>query len=369
MQRGSPKVRRKGDHLKQEKVKEVLTDLVLIKSTSEDDSKPIVDYVSARLGRLGLRPRLLGDDKHPAIVVRSGDGGVALSGHLDTVPHGTDWKHEDGEFVDGKLYGRGACDMKAGCTAMLLAAEELVAANVPFSLCFTTDEETTMLGAGEAAKDPAIKSAPAVIVTEPTAFDIVVKEKGLLHFSITTRGVAAHASMPELGENAISKMVRILSKMDDLQRIPKNPTQEMTMCADTIHGGTRINVIPDCCTAEIDVRYPPSMNTESVLKLVRDRAGGDGHEIKILHELDPVETDMSLPAVQRLKELVGPKANITSVPYATEMVMFKDANKALMVCGPGDPRICHCNDEHVELAQIVKAVELYREYCTAMTGE
>lgn len=310
----------------------------------------------------------MGDKKHPALVAQFGKRGVALSGHLDTVPHGTGWKHDDGDIVDGRLYGRGACDMKAGCTAMLLAAEDLVAANVPFSLCFTTDEETTMIGAGAAAKHPAIRSAPAVIVTEPTSFDIVVKEKGLLHFSLTTRGVAAHASMPELGENAIAKMVKLLSKTEDLQRIPKNPTNEMSMCVDTITGGTRINVIPDCCTAEIDVRYPPDMDTKSVLKLVRDRIGNKGYEVKIMHELDPVGTDPRLPAVQRLKELVGPKAKVTSVPYATEMVMFKDSNKVLMVCGPGDPRICHCNDEHVEMAQVVKAVEIYVEYCSGIAG-
>ncbi len=352
--------------LRSEKVKEVLTDLVLIKSTSEDDSKEIVDYVSGRLRRLGVKPRLLGDPRHPAIVAQFRKGGVALSGHLDTVPHGTDWDYEEGEVVDGTLYGRGSCDMKAGCTAMLLAAEELAAGNIPFSLCFTTDEETTMLGAGAAAKDQAIKSAPAIVVAEPTAFDIVVREKGLLQFSVTTKGVAAHASMPHLGENAIAKMVKLLAKTEDLQRIPKNPNEEMTLCVDTIAGGTRINVIPDSCTTEIDVRYPPDMNTRSVLKLVRDRIGKSGYELKILHELDPVETDPTLQAVKILKDTIGPRAKITSVPYATEMVMFKDANKVRMVCGPGDPNICHCNDEHVELAQITRATELYVEYCSAM---
>jgi len=353
--------------VRNERAKEILTDLVLMKSTSEDDAKPIVDYVSSKLRKLGLEPRYLGDQKNPAIVAQFGKEGVALSGHLDTVPHGADWGYDDGEIVNGELYGRGSCDMKGGCTAMLLAAEDMVGANVPFSLCFTTDEETTMVGAGAAANDPAIRTAPAVLVAEPTSFDIVVKEKGLLHFSISTKGVSAHASMPELGDNAIAKLIRMLSKTEDLQKIPKNPVQEMTMCVDTIKGGTRINVIPDSCTAEIDIRYPPDMNTGKVLKLIKDRIGNDGYEIKILHELDPVETDVGSPAVQTLKNLIGSAAKIIAVPYATEMVMFKNANKALMVCGPGDPRICHCNDEHVELAQIIKAADIYSEYCLRMS--
>ncbi len=160
--------------------------------------------------------------------------------------------------------------------------------------------------------------------------------------------------------------MRILSKTEDLQRIPENPVSELTMCVDTIQGGTRINVIPDSCTAEIDIRYPTNLTTKKVLTLIRDRVGDDGYEIKILHELDPVETDTGLPAVQTLKDVMGRAARFTAVQYATEMVMFKDSNKVLMVCGPGDPRICHCNDEWIDVGQIAKAVEIYIEYCSRM---
>lgn len=326
----------------------------------------MVEYVSTKLRRIGLKPKYYGDKKHPAIVAQHGKGGVALSGHLDTVPHGTGWKYEEGQSVRNKIYGRGTCDMKGGCTAMLLAAEELYAANVPFSLCFSTDEETTMIGAGAAAKSKAIRNAPAVLVTEPTDFDIVVKEKGLLHFNITTKGVAAHASKPGLGDNAIAKMVKLLAKTEDLQRIPKNPSSELSFCVDTIRGGTRINVIPDECVAEIDVRYPPDMSTQKVLAKLRKRIGKQGYEINILHELDPVGTDPKSKAVTTLKEVIGPSAKVTSVPYATEMVMFKDANKTLMVCGPGESDVCHCNDEYIDVREIVKAVNLYISYCTLM---
>jgi succinyl-diaminopimelate desuccinylase len=252
---------------------------------------------------------------------------------------------------------------------MLLAAENLVAADVPFSLCFTTDEETTMNGAGAAAKSPAIKTAPVVVVTEPTEFDIVVHEKGLVHFSLSTEGVSAHASMPELGDNAIVKMLRMLHRMDDIVTTSKTPNDKMTMCIDTIKGGTRINVIPDSCEVEIDVRYPPHMNTEKVLKLVRDRIGRKGYELKILHELDPVGTDPNSLAVRTMKSTIGPKAKVTAVPYATEMVMFKPANDVLMTCGPGSNDICHCNDEYVEVSQVAKAAELYTKFCTRMAGD
>jgi len=348
------------------KAEELLSDLVLLKSSSEDDVAPIVEYVSSRLRKLGLEPKSYGKKRTPAIVARFRTGGVAMSGHLDTVPHGTGWKYEDGDIVDGHLYGRGSCDMKGGCTAMLLAAEELVAANVPFALCFTTDEEVTMDGAEAASGSPALKRAPAILVTEPTDFDIVYKEKGQLELSMNTCGKACHSSMPQLGDNAIAKMTKLLAKLEDLQRIPKNPSDEMTLSVNTIKGGTRINVVPDGCEAEIDIRYPPSMDADTVLSKIRKRIGNDGYELKIIHDLNPVETDPKSQAVMTLKGLLGPKARISAVPYATEMVKFSKHNRSVLICGPGDSKGCHIVDEKVDIGEILKAVELYTEYCSLM---
>ncbi|HIJ17815.1 MAG TPA: M20 family metallopeptidase [Thermoplasmata archaeon] len=348
------------------KAEKVLTELVLMRSQDTDPMGPVADYVSKHMKRLGMDVRRYGKDDKPSFVGEHGKGGVILSGHLDTVPIGTGWTKEQGEMVDGVMYGRGTNDMKGGCAAMLLAAEKLVAAGVPFALCFTTDEETSMDGAGAASKDPAFLKAPAVVVTEATEFDIVVREKGLVQFSITTKGKPAHASMPHLGENAIAKMVSVLSKLEDVYRPPKDPLEQMTLCVDTIRGGTAMNVIPDECVAEVDVRYPPHMSTQAVLELVRRKIGDKGYEVKILHELDPVGTDQDIEAVKVMKDVVGPKAKVLSVPYATEMVMFKGVNKKLMVCGPGESAGCHIPDEKIRVADVAKAADIYAEYCSRM---
>jgi acetylornithine deacetylase/succinyl-diaminopimelate desuccinylase-like protein len=345
-----------------------LEELVMLKSSVEDDIEPIVDYISNRLKRMGLEPRYHNKAGRPAIVAQSGRVGVLLSGHLDTVPHGVGWEHEDGDTVAGEMYGRGACDMKGGCAAILVAAEELVAADVPFSVCFTTDEETGMKGAEAAAKDEAMRTASAILVAEPTGFDIVVREKGLLQFSLKTGGVSAHASMPELGENAISKMTAMLSKLEDLAKTPHDTLANLTMCIDMIRGGTQINVIPDECVVGIDARYPASMTHESILELVRKRIGESGYQLKILHQLDPVETDPDMMAVRALKQVVGSKARLIAVPYATEMVMFKGHGNPTMVCGPGDPKVCHCNDEHIYVSDVTKAAKIYVKYCTKMAA-
>lgn len=350
------------------KAEEVLTELVLMRSQDTDPMGPIADYVSKFMKRLGMDVRRYGSQDKPSFVGESGEGGVILSGHLDTVPIGTGWTREQGEMVDGVMYGRGTNDMKGGCAAMLLAAEKLVVAGVPVVLCFTTDEETSMDGAAAASKDPAFLKAPAVVVTEATEFDIVVREKGLVQFSIITKGKAAHASMPHLGENAIAKMVSVLSRLEDVSRPPKDPVEQMTLCVDTINGGTATNVIPDECVAEVDVRYPPHMSTQAVLELVRGKIGDKGYEVKILHELDPVGTDPDIDAVRVMREVVGPEAKVLAVPYATEMVMFKGVNKKLMVCGPGESAGCHIPDERIRVADIAKAAEIYTEYCSRMAG-
>ncbi len=326
----------------------------------------MVDYISGKLDRLRLKTKIYRAAGRPAIIAQSGERGVLLSGHLDTVPHGVDWEYEDGETVKGQMYGRGVCDMKGGCAAMLVAAERLAAMGVPFSLCFTTDEETGMKGAEAAAVDEAMATAPAILVAEPTGFDIVVKEKGLLQLLLKTGGVSAHASMPHLGENAIAKMIKMLCKLDDLAKVPRNPLAGLTLCIDVIRGGTQINVIPSSCEVEIDSRYPSNMTSEQVIQLIRTRIGRTGYELRVLHQLDPVETDLKAPAVKILKDILGEGAKTVTVPYATEMVMFKRPGKPMMVCGAGDPEVCHANDEHILVADVEKAAKVYVEYCKRM---
>jgi len=350
------------------RAEEVLADLVKMRSAADDPVKPFVDAISRRLEGFGMDVRTFGDEDRPAILATKGQGGVMLSGHLDTVPIGLGWTRSQGEVVDGTMYGRGACDMKGGCTAILLAAERLAASDVPFSVCFTMDEEITMNGADAVALNGGIGSAAAVVIAEPSDFDIIVKEKGLVQFSIRTKGRNAHASMPDLGDNAIVKMVGLLNRLEDLQKVPEDTLGGLTVCVDTISGGTQVNVIPGECEVEVDSRYPSDMTTEDVIGLVRERLDGLEYELRVMHSLEPVETDAGAGPVQVLKGIVGEGARISSVPYATEMVMFKKGNPTLMVCGPGDPKLCHVPDERIRTDDVARAAEIYVRYCTEMAG-
>lgn len=347
----------------------LLKELILLRSAKEDDAGPMVDRVTGILDGLGLVHKLYGTEDKPAIFARSGRGGVVLSGHLDTVPIGNGWSRGQGEVVGGRMFGRGAADMKAGCAAILLAAEELAGTDVPFSVCLTLDEEISMDGAQAVAHAHELGDAPAVVVAEPSDFNIVVREKGLIQFAVRTTGRSAHASMPQLGDNAITKMLSMLRGLEELQKTPENPIEELTVCIDTIHGGTQVNVIPDSCEVEIDSRFPPDMTGDDVIGMVKEKLGGAEYEVEVLHMLEPVETDPSLPAVGTLREIVGGDSSVISVPYATEMVMFKHDNSKLMVCGPGEPTQAHVADESVEVDQVVRAVGVYTEYCRRMAGQ
>jgi acetylornithine deacetylase/succinyl-diaminopimelate desuccinylase-like protein len=348
------------------KVEGLLRELVLLRSSEEDDASAMTRRVTDMLTGFGLEPKLYGSKDKPAIFARSGKGGVVLSGHLDTVPIGKGWTKEQGAMEDGRLYGRGSADMKAGCTAILLAAEELAGDDVPFSVCLTLDEEISMDGALAVAKAHELSDAPAVVVAEPSNFNIIVREKGLIQFAVRTSGTSAHASMPQLGDNAISKMLTMLRDLDDLQKTPEKPLDELTMCIDTIRGGTQVNVIPNSCEIQVDSRFPPDMTGEEVIRMVKERLGEAEYEIETLHLLEPVETDPTLPAVGLLHEVVGRDSEILGVPYATEMVMFKEDNPRLVVCGPGEPTQAHVVDESVEIGQIVRAVGVYTDYCRRM---
>jgi acetylornithine deacetylase/succinyl-diaminopimelate desuccinylase-like protein len=147
--------------------------------------------VNEFLKKLGCSLTTGGEKSRPALLARCGDGaekGVMFSGHLDTVPVGTGWTKEQGEVERSIMYGRGTSDMKGGCAAILLAAERLSSEGIPFSIIFTTDEETTMKGAEAMAES--VKESRVVIIGEPTDFDVVFREKGVYQFSITTKGVS-----------------------------------------------------------------------------------------------------------------------------------------------------------------------------------
>jgi len=356
-------------------ITEILKELVSTPSDSADENEDmscIISYVSALLTEIGCDIRLGGKKNRPPLLARCGrdaEKGVLFSGHLDTVPVGMGWTKEQGEIKGGIMYGRGTSDMKAGCAAILLAAKRLSRDGIPFSIIFTTDEETTMKGAEAVAE--AVRESRAVVIAEPTNFDVVFREKGVYQFSITTKGKSAHASLPWLGSNAIIKMGAALTALKQEGIDEENVADRLTINPDVISGGTKVNVIPDAAYLEVDTRFPASMTKSDVEREISrrlEKAGlaGSDYEIKEMHHLPSVEVN---PGKEEIKAMLAlSEGRLISVPYATEMVMFRPYNDKVMVCGPGEPKEAHVVDEKIRIADVERAADIYYRYALYLTS-
>jgi acetylornithine deacetylase/succinyl-diaminopimelate desuccinylase-like protein len=342
-----------------EYVRQTLTEFVRIPSTPDTDMLDILRAASAAIEELGLRPVVQEDVK--AVTATSGSRGVLINGHLDTVPVASGWTRElnswDGDF----LYGRGTADMKAGCVAGLAAARVLLDAGVPVSLLFTTDEETTMHGAVNLASSDLVKHAAAVVVAEPTRLRVVASEKGVLWYHASTRGRSAHGSMPQLGDNAIYRMMRVLPHLEPFSH-PRDPLTEITVSLGVIQGGTKPNLVADTCSVDLDCRHPPGTTKADVEAVLRKAFAASGEKVELarFHAVPPAAIPPTAEHIRVLRDLAG--TDVVGVTYGTEMAYYAEYNPRCAVFGPGETERIHVPDERVALSEVVRAAEILSAY-------
>ena len=348
-----------------DRVRSLLSDFVQIPSTPDTDMREILRAATAAIEELGLRPTVHEDVK--AVTASSGRGGVLFNGHLDTVPIASGWTREQGSWDGDFLYGRGTADMKAGCVAGLQAARSLLDAAIPVSLLFTTDEETTMHGAVKLAPSDLVRKAAAVIVAEPTRLRVVTSEKGVLWYRATIRGRSAHGSMPHLGDNAVYRMMRVLSHLEPYSR-PRDAMNAITVSLGTIQGGTKPNLVADTCAVDLDCRHPPGTKRADVESLLRKAmaASGEQVELELFHEVPAMAVPEDADHVRLLNELA--RTEVASVAYGTEMAYYAEHNSRAAVFGPGETERIHVPDERVSLSEVVRAAEILIAFGTKMAG-
>ena len=337
--------------------RQLLLELVRRPSSEHDDPRPVLEFAGDVATRLGATATPVPNGDRPALLLSWGKPRVLFSGHLDTVPVSGTWKYPHATEKGGKLYGRGTTDMKAGCAAMLAAAETLREKG-DFGILFTTDEETHMGGADAAVARGLLKDTELVIVGEPTELKPCLGQKGVLQMKVTTEGASGHGSMPWAGKNAIVRMGRILAAIKPFEGATAARAKHMTMSPGTIQGGVAMNVIADRCTLELDVRYSPRF-TE---KQARARLDATLKRAKVPYKLEPVHMLKALaskpgPAHRRMKKLSG--RPFGHCDFATEAACFAPTGASFLVLGPGRPQDCHITNESVELRQVDQAVKLY----------
>lgn len=314
---------------------------------------------------------------------------VLLDAHQDTVP--TDGFADPFNPVirDGKLFGRGSCDVKGGLAAMLSAFARLVrerpigAANVILSC--TCDEESTSLGVNDLVTlwtEPQragsiINRQPDVaIIAEPTQLDVVVAHRGATRWKIRTTGRACHSSSPHEGVNAIYKMGRVLTALDEFalklpKMIPEHPLcGPATLSVGRITGGISVNTVPDSCEIEIDRRVIPGEDGWDAIKQVREHFASR-LDFEVDH-LPPWLVGVSLsdehngPLGTQLLDCITKVAgahNKVGVPYGTHASRIAAAGVPSVVFGPGDIAQAHTTNEWIEIEQLRLATEIYFSFC------
>ncbi len=329
-------------------------------ATVLEDAGLRVQVTELEPGRCNLLATLPGpSDRKPLLFVA----------HLDTVPaDNMTIAPFAAEVREGYLYGRGACDNKGSLAAMVHALRRVAAAKAnasPILLAATADEECGY--AGIRALVAGGPEARAAFVGEPTALRPVVAHKGVVRWTITTRGKSAHAAEPTAGANAIYPMARLVAELEslgqDLLHRPPHPLLgTASLNVGTIRGGHSVNTVADHCVVELDWRLLPGESAESAETTVAEVAARHGATIERFFTARPFEiAEDAEPVVLALRalEAVGRGTRPTGAPYATEAPEILAAGIPVVVVGPGDPAKAHAADECVELAQVEAAAEAF----------
>lgn len=369
----------------------ILKDLVAIESVNPfypggaRGEAAMAAYLDALFRRLGLTPErqevLPGRENVWArLEAPNARGTLLLEAHMDTVtlePVGASML--DPVERGGRLSGRGSCDTKASLAAMLTALETLVARRdeLPANLIVlgSVDEEYLMRGivafAGQGLP------IDAAVVGEPTGLNVVRAHKGLVRWTIETRGKAAHTSRPENGDNAIYQMMEVVAALRT-EIEPKLAARSHpllgrpTFTVATIHGGMGVNIVPEHCAITVDRRTLPSeaaddviREIESILADLRARNGAVHVEIGApFANIGGLDTPADLSFVRlatRIARAHGGAAEAVGVPYGTNAAALAATGIPTVVLGPGDIAQAHSADEFVELAQVERCAELYAQ--------
>ncbi|MFQ5711002.1 MAG: M20 family metallopeptidase [Candidatus Geothermarchaeales archaeon] len=335
--------------------------------------------------------------------VGSGDVKLTFNGHIDTVPPGDEEKWDYSPFSglirDGYVHGRGSADMKGGVTALLYTAAALKRIedqlNHSFLFSFVCDEETGGKDGTKYLIENSLLEGEACVIAEPSHYklfwSVVCGDRGILRLKTKVYGLAAHGSRPVFGVNAIlramerieetlkleNKRVRTpndaktiiesskkaferLTSLDPKYGELKKYMDHYTVNVGTISGGVKVNVVPDECRAEIDIRIPIGGSADSLLKDVKKIWGEGELEYSIISPSYTSPDKKLVEAVSRSLMEEGEDFSIICMPATTDAVeMRMRLGMEVISFGPGELGASHSVNERVSLQQIKRSAEIY----------
>lgn len=339
-------------------------------------------WVACELERLGLQVELQIFGSGSANVVAhlpatdTHRQPLLLTGHLDTVPLGAaPWKDGPfaGEVHDGKIFGRGASDMKGGVAAMMAATARIMEQprrlRRAVTLAFTSGEETGCAGAAHlvSAERKLLGSVSAMLVGEPTGNRISTGHKGCIALRARTRGIAAHSSMPEKGRNAIYGAAEAIQRIAQYQ-LPKKEDALLgraTINVGMIVAGLNYNSVPDAATFTVDVRTVPALSHDAI-QLELQELLGDQVELERFVDMSAVSTSRDDPFVEcafdAVHSILGSDAwdQPLGTPFFSDASVFAPHLRCpTIILGPGDPEMAHQTDEYCRVDRLLSAVDIY----------
>jgi acetylornithine deacetylase len=364
--------------------KVILSELIFFDTTSSKSNMNLINYVEDYLLSFGIKSQIIKDPHEEkanlhAIIGPEDISGIMLSGHTDVVPvKGQNWSTDPFQMTekDGKIYGRGSCDMKGFIACVLAKVPEFVNADLkePIHLAFSYDEETGCTGVHslvDVVRDLTVKPR-ACIVGEPTSMKVVNSHKGIRHLLTKVYGHENHSST-DRGVNAISYAAEIIGFIDNMQEEMRSRPALVegfdppyaTVHAGRIQGGVAANITPNYCEIEWDYRPIPGTDEDEVFNRYEEFI----NEIILpkmrmkSEKFGDIKTDY-LAKVPCLFPETGSEAEVLVkhlaeqnsthvVSYGTEAGIFhQKGGVPAVVCGPGNILQAHKADEYVEISEL-----------------
>ncbi|MCH5535443.1 acetylornithine deacetylase [Pseudomonas syringae pv. syringae] len=363
---------------------EILKRLIAFDTVSSEPNMALIEYVRELLASKGIESLIVKDETGKKANLFASTGprevpGVLLSGHTDVVPAaGQAWTMPPFQATlrDGRIYGRGTCDMKGfialAIDAMLDAAD--MPLTRPLQLALSHDEEIGCVGVRRLLD--VLHLAPVrpflCVVGEPTLMQFAVGHKGKASYRIFCRGQEAHSSLAPRAVNAIHLASDFIAELRKSQKQIEQQgarDEDYDIPYSTVHigridGGKALNIVPNLCTLEFEYRNLPGDNPDALLEQLRERAevlvrearqlsGVADIEIEVMNEYPALETHPSVEAVRLLHAFAEPGTQHIKVSYGTEGGLFAGRlNVPVVVCGPGSIEQAHKPDEFIDESQM-----------------
>ena len=380
---------------------ELLRSLISFATVSAYSNKELIAFVQDYLAEFGIICNIApNEDGTKADLIATigpmAPGGIVLSGHTDVVPvEGQDWHSDPFEMIekDGKLYGRGACDMKGFIAVALALVPEFLARDlkVPLHLVFSYDEEVGCLGA-RPLLDRFVKDLPRplmCIVGEPTSMQVITGHKGKRSFIANVRGLESHSALAPKGVNAVEYAAELVTYLKNMaRRIERDgPFDELyevthtTVHTGIIKGGVQLNIVPKTCRVEFEFRYlaiddPDALEaeirtyaSETLEPLMHAVDPNTGIDIECYNDMPGLELDVDEEVVTFVKALAG-RNDHAKVAFGTEAGLFHTrVGIPTVVCGPGDIAVAHKPNEYISLDQIARAETFMGRLADEVSGK